>query len=647
MLRTKHKLIVILVSILLAAGGCKVIELPPKSVVCPVKTQYCHPNRWSGYFIDTSKAYREVADWYYSIEPLRGINSPEDEWALSFINTKKAVLTFTDMDMNRVMMVRLPREDRAVTESGIGLPFDGNIGAFSIRGNNVVLAASTNDEVLGNSNIYTARLNDNLLAETLPLADNIHESILSWESHPAQSPNGNVVFFASDRFHGTGEIDLWFTVRVPGVGWSDPINCGENINSSCDELTPFVSFNGKTLIFASSGFETVGGYDLFTSEISDEFWTLAEKGRIDELKNPSKFFSPAKNLRAPINTRADELFPSAPGDYEDLMYYSSNQAETKNRSILSKRGGFDIYVLKKIRKYIATKDSVIIKNPEFDIDMDIVDNTQFDFDLNFNNYIFRGQIFNARTNQPAKNGELIIKELKTKSPTFVEKVLKDTTGKYIIVERVKDKEYLVTTRDIELEKETFVIIKDKDTVIVVKADAEGKYNVELEKDREFEITAQAQDLFFESFKLRVENEDTTAKIVYEFQIPERLELRVNFPSGVYDEPYKFTLDSNGIETNRTWQEELDLLAKNIISQIGSFTKVIFIGHTDEVGSESSNLVLGQNRVDFVVAELRKRGVPAELMEARSAGETMPLKRKPGEGKDMYWKRCRRVDIQKI
>lgn len=647
MLRTKHKLIVILILIAMAAGGCKVIELPPKVVICPVKTQYCHPNKWSGMFIDTSRAYRDVADWYYSIEPLRGINSPEDEWALSFINGKKAVLTFTDMDMNRVMMVKLPREDRAVMESGIGVPIDGNIGAFSIKGNNVVLAASTNNEVLGNSDIYSAVLNENILVETEPLSKNIHESILSWESHPALSPNSNVMFFASDRVIGTGEIDLWFTVRIPGAGWSEPINCGENINSGCDELTPFVTNDGKTLIFASSGFETVGGYDLFTSQISDEFWALAEKGKIEELKNASKYFSPAKNMRAPINTVADEIFPSAPGNYEDLFYYSSNQAETKNRSILSKRGGFDLYVVKKIQKYIATKDNVIIKNPEFDIDIDVVDNANFDFNLNFNNFLFRGQIFNARTNQPAKNGEIIIKEIKTKSPTFVEKVFKDTTGKYVITETVKDKEYLITTRDIELEKESFIILKDKDTVIVVKADAEGKYNVELEKDREFEITAQAQDLFFESFKLRVENEDTTAKIVYEFQIPEKLELRINFPSGVYDEPYKFTLDSNGIETNRTWQEEMDLLAKNIISQIGNFQKVIFTGHTDEVGSESNNLKLGQERVDFVVVELGKRGVPSGLMEARSAGESMPLKKKRGENNDMYWKRCRRVDIQKI
>lgn len=647
MLRIQHKLLFITVILALIAAGCKLTVIPPKDLVCPVKTQNCQQNMWKGLIIDTSRAYRDVADWYYTIEPLRGINSPEDEWALSFINNKKAVLTFSDMDMNRVMMLKLPREDRAVMESGIGVPVDGNLGAFSIKKDNVLLAVSSNDVVLGNSDIYRAVLNDNLVSDPEVLSTKIHDNILTWESHPAQSPNGNVIFFASDRQLGTGEIDLWFTVRIPGEGWSEPINCGENINSSCDELTPFITNDGKTLLFASSGFESLGGYDLFHSEISNEFWILAEQGKINELKNATNFFTPAKNMRAPINTRSDELFPSTPDNYDDLLYYSSNQAETKNRSILSKRGGFDLYVMKKVKKYIANKDNEIIKNPEFDLDIDIVDNTEYDFSLNFNNFLFRGQIFNARTNQPAKNGEIIIKEIKTKSPSFVEKVFKDTTGKYIITEIVKDKEYLVTTQDIELEKETFVIRKDKDTVIYIKADADGKYNVELEKDREFEITAQAQDLFFESFKLRVENEDTTAKIVYEFKIPEKLELRVNFPSGVYDEPYKYTLDSNGIEINRTWQEEMDLLAKNIISQIGSFRKVIFTGHTDEVGSESSNMVLGQQRVDFVVAELQRRGVPADLLEARSAGESLPLKRKKGENNDTYWKRCRRVDIQKI
>ncbi len=646
MFRIKHLLIIILATVFVLEG-CALTTIAPRQYVCPSPTQYCHPDKWSGMPIDTSRAYREVADWYYVIDPLRGINSPEDEWALSFINGKKAVLTFTDMDQNRVMMVRLPREDRATMESGIGTPLDANIGAFSFSKNQVLFAASTNNIVLGNSDIYKAVLTDNLLSDAELLSENIHESPMTWESQPAQSPNGNVVFFSSDRYHGTGELDLWFTVRLPGGTWSNPINCGQFVNSGCDELTPFVTPDGKTLLFASSGFETVGGYDLFSSTIADKFWRDAEKGDLEALKHASDYFSPAKNLRAPINTKADELFPSTPGNYEDLLYYSSNQAETNNRSILSKRGGFDLYVLKKVPRYIVKKDSTIVKNDDFNTDIEVNDNQEFKFDIKFDNYLFKGQIFNSRTNKPALKGELRIKELKTKTPTFVQKVFADTTGKYVITEVVKDKEYLVTTRNIELETEKFTIILDKDTVIYIKANEEGKYNVELEKDREYEITAQAQDLFFESFKLRVETEDTASKVVYEFKIPEKLELRINFPSGVYDEPYKYALDSNGIETNRTWQEEMDLLAQNIISQIGTFRKVIFTGHTDEVGSERTNYILGQRRVDFVVEALAKRGVPREMMEAVSAGETQPLNRRRGEPNDVYWKRCRRVDIQKI
>ena len=48
------------------------------------------------------------------------------------------------------------------------------------------------------------------------------------------------------------------------------------------------------------------------------------------------------------------------------------------------------------------------------------------------------------------------------------------------------------------------------------------------------------------------------------------------------------------------------------------------GHTDNVGSEQANLALSQARADAVRDWLVSRGVPAERLDARGYGETLPL-----------------------
>lgn len=619
-----------------------------KEIYCPEKTQNCLPKTWSGSPMDTSASYQEVADYYYVFESLRRVNSPEDEWSLSFINKKHAALTFTDADQNRMMMTRLPSENMVTMESGMGVPLDGHIGAISIQGDKAAFAAALSNEFIGSSDIYTANMNGNVLTDVKKLGPQVHESQMTWESHPALSPNGKVIIFASDRYHGTGEIDLWFIFKKPNGEWSDPINCGEVVNSRCDELTPFITPDGRSLLFSSCGHETVGGYDIFMSRISDAFWIDVDKGDLATLKSNTGYFRRPSNLRPPLNTPADELFPSTPNDMEELLYYSSNQAQN-TKSILSTKGGFDLYLRKKIKKYKTKPDTIPDEIADFNTDFNIDENFSPEYkDIFIPEYTLEGVIYNARTKLPAKNAELTIREIIEKYPSFTNKIIKDTSGKFEVIDLGNDKEFEVTAQSEDLAFEKFKIVVDKkDTLIVVKADENGEYKVTLEKDREFEVTAQAEDLFFESFKLRVDGIDTLKRVEKSFFVPEQLQLRINFPTANFDDPYKYTLDSNAVETNSTWIEEMDLLAKNIILSQDRIKKIILIGHTDEVGTKRNNKILGQNRVNFVVKELIKRKVPKRLLEAASHGEEDPLPKREGETLATYRKRNRRVELQRV
>ncbi|MCK5741137.1 MAG: OmpA family protein, partial [Chlorobi bacterium] len=86
--------------------------------------------------------------------------------------------------------------------------------------------------------------------------------------------------------------------------------------------------------------------------------------------------------------------------------------------------------------------------------------------------------------------------------------------------------------------------------------------------------------------------------------------------------------------------------KNIIDYTENLSRLLLVGHTDEVGTVEYNDELGQNRVGFVISELIKRGVPARLLLGSSAGELKPLNKREGESLKMFRMRLRRVELQK-
>ncbi len=601
---TLKLLIALFLSIFLNSCAIKPVILQELS--CPPKEQDCRPNQWTGIVYDTSREFQQLSDSYYDFQCVKNLNSKNDEWAISFINTNDVLLTTSDGDRQYVMIGKMDTDLSGRISSGVGIPLDGNIGSFSVVGKDLVFACSKDDDnsVTGNANLYTGKISANIIFDVQNMPRPLYYNEYVWTSQPSVSKNKDVIFFSSDRPGGTGGTDIWFSILLEDGRWGQPINCGKNVNSRCDELTPFLTNNGKQLYFASSGFETVGGYDIFVAEISDEFWNDVHNKEVSQSK-PEQYFPKYTNMRPPLNTAADELYPSCPEDCNDLLYYSSNQFTLVNNPPDDK-GGFDLFVRRKIIRKKAsepTEENIAKKQTKETLKVDAPDlltKTVFINPI----YTLEGKVFNARKHTPISNAEIYVKPI--------------------------DKESLI-----------------KQDISKHKTEKDGTYSFPLEKGTEFEVTAQAKDFFFDSFKLLVETTDTTSYINKDFYIPEILTLRINFPTDVYDAPYKFTLDSNGVETNRTWDEELDLLAQNIIDSKNEISQINLVGHTDDVASIEYNQQLGKRRVDFVIVELIKRGVPAEILSGRSAGKLEPLQKRKKEDLSIFRKRLRRVELQKI
>jgi len=85
--------------------------------------------------------------------------------------------------------------------------------------------------------------------------------------HPAISVTGDTLFFASNiPDKGYGGTDLYMTVRENGK-WGEMVNLGEKINTSADDMFPFL-YKGNRLVYASAGKPSgKGGLDIFYADM--------------------------------------------------------------------------------------------------------------------------------------------------------------------------------------------------------------------------------------------------------------------------------------------------------------------------------------------------------------------------------------------
>lgn len=87
-------------------------------------------------------------------------------------------------------------------------------------------------------------------------------------AHPALSPDGKILIFASDRPGGYGASDLYKT-EIKGDGsFGEVVNLGPTINTPGRETFPFISAD-SVLYFASDGHYGLGGLDLFATRYTD------------------------------------------------------------------------------------------------------------------------------------------------------------------------------------------------------------------------------------------------------------------------------------------------------------------------------------------------------------------------------------------
>ena len=149
-----------------------------------------------------------------------------------------------------------------------------------------------------------------------------------WESQPAISPDGQMLYFAAIRpgttpdEHGNPTIDV-LASRWNGDDWTEATVLPAPINGPYSDKAPFLHPDGCTLYFASNREPGGGGYDIWMS-------------KLDSLGSPfdAGAWSAPVNLGTPLNTEGDEhgLVISADGS---TAYFSSRRPGTQGLDIMT------------------------------------------------------------------------------------------------------------------------------------------------------------------------------------------------------------------------------------------------------------------------------------------------------------------------
>lgn len=190
-------------------------------------------------------------------------------------------------------------------EGELNSELDEGIMSFSPDGSTMYLTKARREP---NANtgveIYTSQRSD--AKWSAPVKFEITADTVSSYAHPAVSPDGNYLYFASDM-PGTGGKDIWRINLKERSGSLE--NLGTDINTPGDEMFPYM-LTDSIMYFSSDGHPGLGGLDIFCA-------TLQPSGRWT-----------VTNMCSPINSEADDFgMTFLPSADHPQGYMSSNRGD--------------------------------------------------------------------------------------------------------------------------------------------------------------------------------------------------------------------------------------------------------------------------------------------------------------------------------
>lgn len=404
--------------------------------------------------------------------------------------------------------------------------------------------------------------------------------------HAVFAENDQAIYFVSDMDGGYGGADIYVSRKQKNGEWGVPVNIGPTVNTSQQELFPFVL--NETLYFSSNGHFGLGGLDVYSYSLG-----RGEKPR---------------NLGYPLNTSYDDfsLVVDATGVNG---FVASNRTDNVDRLYNVKILPISVFLQGIVYAQYVEKES-IANHPVV-----LMDETSGITDTLYTNEFgqFQADIEKNRTYRllTSKEDYILLHEgmfktenLKKDSTFFVELPLKPTT----IQVRLRVVE-MGTGKIIPYAKTT-VTDYSNNSESVLYTDETGIVTIKVDRNKSYWAHASKKGFVDDNVAFNSSNENDKL-----------IDLELKLPPIVKGD--KFKLENIFYDLNKaTLRPEsklaLDKLADFIIK---NELKIELSSHTDARGSDAYNLKLSQARAQSCVDYLITKGVKKNQIVAKGYGET--------------------------
>jgi outer membrane protein OmpA-like peptidoglycan-associated protein/tetratricopeptide (TPR) repeat protein len=142
-------------------------------------------------------------------------------------------------------------------------------------------------------------------------------------SNPSLSRDGKTLYFSSNRPSSVGGTDIWkVAVNADGT-YGEPQNLGVKVNTEGNETFPFIADDNKTLYFASSGKQGLGGLDVYQIDLTN---------------------GEATNLGKPVNSEKDD-FAFTFNASKKIGFLSSNRSGNDDIFIVNPICAVDVLIV--------------------------------------------------------------------------------------------------------------------------------------------------------------------------------------------------------------------------------------------------------------------------------------------------------------
>ncbi len=270
----------------LVKQGVALASLGRYDAAYELMTPYFQNNSWPNYLKEKANEFYAICQFAMSQKTAPeisiqnmgdSINSPASEY-FPAVSIQDSLFLF----MRRL---NLSREDFYTSSMGVHgfsaamplsdtLNFAAKKGSMSLSADLQTLyyAADYAEQGYGRYDIYKVQRSAWGWSKPKNLGQRINSDF--WDSAPSISPDGNSIYFASNRPDGYGGIDIYVSFKNEKGYWEEAINLGPSINTKGDDQTPFIHADNQSLYFSSNGRLGFGGSDIYVARKKiDGSWT--------------------------------------------------------------------------------------------------------------------------------------------------------------------------------------------------------------------------------------------------------------------------------------------------------------------------------------------------------------------------------------